>query len=351
MANYGILNIKRNVVTNMTTIYLVRHAQAEGNLCRRMHGQYDSNLTVAGLKQIKDLRERFEGIPLDACYCSDLTRAENTAQAICDATGLEYRVDPGFREVCVGEWEDIPFGFLNTFHGLKMTQFGRDPMNWAVNGSETFRQYTGRFLMSMEDAARRHAGGSIAIVAHSVVMRGVLTALFPEAQIPHSANTSVSCLEYENGRYSLKYLNDASHLKAAYKSSRQKWWQQDGAQGDDTFWFRPGLTELDGLTPTASPVTYTVLEAQRAVGLICLSEEDETSYLDYLGLIESYRGYGLGIQLLGQAVSVSRERGKTYLAVRPGVCAALDAMCGKFGFRLRENGWSVLDLTPRVQSY
>lgn len=34
-----------------TTIYLVRHAEAEGNLGRRCHGHYDSMLTRRGLEQ------------------------------------------------------------------------------------------------------------------------------------------------------------------------------------------------------------------------------------------------------------------------------------------------------------
>ena len=58
----------------MTTIYLIRHAEAEGNVFRRLHGQYDSNVTPNGLKQIEALAKRFESIPIDAVYASDLTR-------------------------------------------------------------------------------------------------------------------------------------------------------------------------------------------------------------------------------------------------------------------------------------
>ena len=35
----------------MTTLYLIRHAEAEGNVYRRCHGQYNSLLTPRGLKQ------------------------------------------------------------------------------------------------------------------------------------------------------------------------------------------------------------------------------------------------------------------------------------------------------------
>ncbi|MBS1409295.1 MAG: phosphoglycerate mutase, partial [Oscillospiraceae bacterium] len=42
----------------MTKIYLVRHAEAEGNVYRRIHGQYDSRITPNGLRQVEALRAR-----------------------------------------------------------------------------------------------------------------------------------------------------------------------------------------------------------------------------------------------------------------------------------------------------
>ncbi len=344
----------KDLVMDMTTIYLVRHAEAEGNLCRRMHGCHDSNLTSRGLKQIRCLRDRFADVRLDACYCSDLTRAKNTAQAICDASGLEFRVDPGFREVGVGIWEDVPFGYLNTYHGLKMTQFGKDPVNWTVTGSETFLQYTKRFLESMESAAKRHAGGSIAIVSHSIVMRGVLSVLFPEMVIPRTGNTSVTCLQFhDNGTYTASYFGDSSHLDPALTTNtRQKWWQQRGAQGDDTFWYREGKTDLDDLDAPDSEIVFTVLEAEQPVGLICLSDVDEmTGCLEYLGLVEPYRGFDLSIQLLGQAVFTLRAMGKRRMIVANLQNPAMEALCRKMPFTEGEGSTLVLNLTCRVQPY
>ena len=39
----------------MTRVYIVRHGEAEGNIYRRIHGQYDSNLTDNGLRQVAAL--------------------------------------------------------------------------------------------------------------------------------------------------------------------------------------------------------------------------------------------------------------------------------------------------------
>ena len=36
----------------MTTVYLIRHAEAEGNLYRRVHGWYDSLITENGCENL-----------------------------------------------------------------------------------------------------------------------------------------------------------------------------------------------------------------------------------------------------------------------------------------------------------
>lgn len=77
----------------MTTVYFVRHAEAEGNTYRRMHGQYNSLITENGVRQIEALRARFEDIPVDACYASDLYRTCRTAQAVYIPKGLPLHPD------------------------------------------------------------------------------------------------------------------------------------------------------------------------------------------------------------------------------------------------------------------
>ena len=50
----------------MTTVYIIRHAEAEGNVYRRCHGQYDSLLTPRAYEQLPCLAKRFADVPLDA---------------------------------------------------------------------------------------------------------------------------------------------------------------------------------------------------------------------------------------------------------------------------------------------
>lgn len=75
--------------TAMTTIYLIRHAEAEGNLYRIAQGQHESILTDRGWRQVQALERRFEGVHIDAVYTSDLYRTCATASAICRPRDLK----------------------------------------------------------------------------------------------------------------------------------------------------------------------------------------------------------------------------------------------------------------------
>lgn len=285
----------------MTKIYLVRHAEAEGNVYRRIHGQYDSRITPNGLRQVEALRARFQGIPIDACYTSDLNRTCVTARSVYLPKGLELRRDRRFREVNLGRWEDIPFGWLERFEPERMTQFNKEPQLWSVKNSETFPEYTQRFLTALREAAEENDGKTIAVFTHGCVLRGVQYLLGGNEWPPYCDNTAVSLLDYENGAFQIEYLNDSSHLSDEISTfARQKWWRAGGDRRDFNMWF-----ETEGET------SYAVLRDRR-VGHIRVSgrdcEKGELRIEDFF-LEESHRGRALGAQLLGQAVSLARKMG------------------------------------------
>lgn len=263
----------------MTTLYLIRHAEAEGNLYRRIHGQFDTNVTPNGRRQIAALARRFAPIHIDACYSSDLTRTQTTAQAIAAPKGLPLQLEPGFREINLGIWEDRPFGWLYAFEQEEMHRFNQEPRLWHVAGAERFEEYTARFIAALTRVAQAHDGGTAAIFSHGAVMRGVMMALFPEVEIPHCDNTAVTRLFYDGGAFTLDFFNDNSHLTGNLSTlSRQKWWRNDGKRQDVNLWFRqergtvPGLTAPEGETYTAycgeDPAGLLVLRDRGAAGEI-----------------------------------------------------------------------------------
>lgn len=94
----------------MTRIYIVRHAEAEGNLYRRAHGWYNSLITQRGYRQIAALSHRFAQVHIDAVYSSDLFRTMTTARSIYETHGLELHTLPALREINLGDWEGLALG-------------------------------------------------------------------------------------------------------------------------------------------------------------------------------------------------------------------------------------------------
>ena len=293
-----------------TRLYLIRHAEAEGNIFRRLHGQYDSGITPNGLRQIAALEGRFAGVPLDAVWASDLYRTRRTAEALYRPKGLPLHTDPRFREVHVGTWEDLPFGALERSEPEALPAFARDPEHWRAPGAETYEQYSGRFAAALTELAEANPGKTLAVFTHGCVLSGGLHRLLG---LPHDAskadNTSVSLLEYENGAFSPVFLYDNSHLSEEISTrARQRWWRQQG--GRFNLWYRdPEPADAPLFDPARAPApgdrTWIACLGDEAVGYASVSETG----LSALWLRPEYRHRRFGDQLFGQAMLYLRRRG------------------------------------------
>ncbi|MCC8157400.1 MAG: bifunctional histidine phosphatase family protein/GNAT family N-acetyltransferase [Oscillospiraceae bacterium] len=337
----------------MTTLYLIRHAEAEGNLYRRAQGQYDAALSPKGEKQLDALAERFRTVPLDALYSSDLRRTQRTAGAITKYHALPLHLEPRLREMALGVWEDRPFGDLAYAEPEMMDAFNNDPAAWHAEGAEGFLSLQRRMLEAVTEIAARHDGQSVAVVSHGMAIRALLAAILavPSREIykiPHGDNTAVSRLRCEGGAFTVEQINDNSHLLTAGLSTlaRQDWWKEPGRVDLNNIRFQrldprkyPGLYtscyektwravhgSLDGfqapiyldaaarhvaacpdalvtiVRPDDTVVGITELDTER-------SRAEHTGWICLCYVEEDCRRALLGVQLIGHAVSVFRRMG------------------------------------------
>lgn len=108
-------------------IYLVRHGQTYYNIYNKLQGWSNSPLTAKGVEDAKQAGVRLKDIHFDAAFCSDLTRAMETAQVILDenqAASVEKPVTAAyFREEFYGSYEgtfmDQAWYNAGAPHGLK----------------------------------------------------------------------------------------------------------------------------------------------------------------------------------------------------------------------------------------
>ena len=294
----------------MTKLYVIRHAEAEGNIYRRLHGQYNSRITANGERQVAALAERFRNIPIDAVYSSDLFRTRQTARAITEPKGLPLHTDPRLREVLCGCWENETFGWLERTQQEKLVEFLKDPEGWCVDGAERYEAYSARFAEALEDIARKNEGKSVAVFSHGCVTSGGFHRLLG---LPHNAelcdNTGVSLLRWENGVFTPEYLYDNAHLTDAISTrAQQRWWRQQG--GRFHLWFRDPTREdrslfAPGYEPTEGHRVRIAMLGEEAVGY--LSHNGST--ISVLWLKPEYRHRRMGDQLLGEAVIALRAAG------------------------------------------
>lgn len=346
----------------MTTIYLIRHAEAEGNYFKRFHGQYDSPVTALGRRQIACLQERFAPIHIDAVYSSDLKRTCQTAEAIYVPKHLELHRDPGLREINLGEWEDQTFGKIYCTQREQMVLFRSGLPDWSAPGGETLRQVTDRVEQALRRIISENPNRTIAVFCHGTAIRNLLTRLLhrpqtPEGYLPEGDNTCVACLEAEGEEIQVKWYNDATHLSPEILAAavRPNEGSRELAAGEpipSLFWFRPWdpeteqdryldyrregwlsshgtMEHFDGPAFLAAALKHSGFD-RTAVQIVMAGEEPAGILeLDYergadegVGAIPFYyvdpqhRKQGNGVQLLGQAVSVYRALGRKTIRLR-----------------------------------
>lgn len=354
----------------MTTVYLIRHAEAEGNLYRRCQGWYNSLITEKGYRQIAALERRFEGVPIDAVYSSDLFRTMTTAGAVYKRRGLTLNTVPELREVHGGVWEDKTWGELWRTEPETLQRFYACDPTWSVPQSDTFAGLQERVCGAILRLAAAHDGQTIALFCHGTAIRTAVAKfsglpLTEIAHIPHGDNTCVSCLTVEDGAVKLEYYNDDRHLGAlATQTGRSAQQEQSwDAFGRCNLWFRPldlereagtyrtmhreawqtihgtlrGLNE-DGFLREATlrsaddpHSTTAVMQEERLVGLLELDlwrdAEQGVGDIAFYYLDAETRHQGLGVQLLGEAVSRYRALGRERLRLR---CAPSNETAQRF---------------------
>ena len=338
----------------MTKIYMIRHAEAEGNLYRRGQGHFDGKITLQGRKQIEALAERFRDVKIDTLYSSDLSRTQATAGAILKyQPDLELNIEPRLREVCMGVWEDKAWGNLAYYEAKQLSYFSHDPEKWCVEGSERFSDLKNRMLDIVKELAARNDGKTIAAVSHGMAIRSLLSELKGIKseeinKIPHSDNTAISLLSVENGEITVEYYNDNSHLpKEISTFARQSWWKEKSGVDRKNLRFEPIDLKTDGedyarsYAETWSMVhgnlndfdrehylssasehagnhpeaLMKVVRDDEFIGVIDVdterAKEVNAGWISFCFLTEDNRGEHLGVQLLGHAVSLFRKLGRT----------------------------------------
>lgn len=142
-------------------VYLVRHGETKANKQEQFRGWIEVPLNKDGIKQAKNTKKFIENKGIKEVYCSDLGRAQHTAQLIMPSKRSEK--DPLLRPWDIGTFSgkdrDVYQPALNHFIDSPETPIpdGESLKEFADRQMKAFKKYT--------DIAKKN--GPILIVAHA----------------------------------------------------------------------------------------------------------------------------------------------------------------------------------------
>lgn len=193
-------------------IILIRHGETDWNLQGRYQGKADIDLNATGRGQAAKLSIRLQNEAIDRVYSSDRIRAVSSARIIFH--GREPEIEADLREISFGVFEGLNYEEILERYPEVHAGWMKNPFDAMIPGGEAPADFRKRVLGAFGNIVSLNKGKVVAIVAHggpvNVIVRDILGAKVPDDFIP--GPTSVSIIEFSNGKARGVLLNDMSHL-------------------------------------------------------------------------------------------------------------------------------------------
>lgn len=215
-----------------TILYIIRHAEAEGNKYRIFHGITDSSLTPNGINQAKKVARSLSKYGIKKIYSSDLKRAYDTAKEFSDITGIDINTSEQLREIDGGLWENMPWSELAEKYPDEFYSWEKSPHKHKMPQGESITDLRIRAWKILDKIAYENRGNTVAIFTHGTVIKvliGLINKIdFAELKnIKWHENTSVTKVIYENDDFEIKFEGNYDHLDSSEATILNQGWANE----------------------------------------------------------------------------------------------------------------------------
>ncbi|MDP3882312.1 MAG: histidine phosphatase family protein [Nanoarchaeota archaeon] len=214
-----IVNERKDLMPQIASIYLIRHAHAlQQTMTEYFWGRsYEMPLTPKGKEQACRLKDRLmrEELSFDKILCSPAVRTIETLEISLPEYSLEDVIfEDNLAEQGRGIWAGRKR--VDVLNPDIERRIQTDMWNFKIAGMESAYDVARRMEKTLKGHAERFEG-NIAVFTHSGAIRNLLTHILgfdkkDFGEIPIE-NTSITCLSYNKGIWTLEKLNDYSHLQ------------------------------------------------------------------------------------------------------------------------------------------
>jgi len=148
----------------MVTIIFEAHSTTKDNEAHLSSGHFDVELSELGIKQSKELEERYTNDYFDAIFCSDLQRSYKTAEI---AFGSKFSIikDTRLRECDYGDMTRMPSEKVDTEKTNRI--------NTSFPNGESYEQTSERMKNFLEDLLKNYDGKRVMIIGHRATQYGL----------------------------------------------------------------------------------------------------------------------------------------------------------------------------------
>ncbi|MBI5126666.1 MAG: histidine phosphatase family protein [Candidatus Taylorbacteria bacterium] len=148
----------------MINIIFEAHGTTFDNEAHLSSGHNDVALSPLGIKQSKEMGERYANDHFDAIFCSDLQRAYKSAE-IGFGTKWPIIQDARLRECNYGDFTQNPSELVDTQKPLRI--------NEPFPNGESYKQTTARMKSFLDDLLKNYQGKRIMIIGHRATQYGL----------------------------------------------------------------------------------------------------------------------------------------------------------------------------------
>ncbi|MBI5879844.1 MAG: histidine phosphatase family protein [Chloroflexi bacterium] len=200
----------------MTTFIFVRHATNDWVKKGKLPGWTEGiHLNDEGRKQAAAAAGRLKPVKLDGLFASHLERAQETAGYIADGRKLAVQVRENLADLKTGEWtgKSVKQASKHKLWAAIQTR----PAHTRMPGGESFSEMQGRLVAELDDIARRHPRGTVAVVSHADAIKAIV-AHYLRLDLDHFQRivispASLTVVQVDGGMARLLRLNDTGPLE------------------------------------------------------------------------------------------------------------------------------------------
>lgn len=202
-------------------IYFIRHGETLWNTLKIFQGSSNSPLTEKGREQAKRLGEKLKNINFTNFYSSPMGRTIETSELIIGDRDLKIEFIEEFKEISVGRMEGVPRAEFENKFPEQYYNFFFNPKDYDPSkyDGETYPHLLERVQKGLDKILTNHKQDDIiAVVSHGVTLKAIFKIVkgmtFEElGEAPVPKNTSLSIVDYTNGKFAIDTFSDISHLE------------------------------------------------------------------------------------------------------------------------------------------